>query len=90
MQFLDNLWDKQEGKCAITGEPLLLQLGKNKALPNKCSIDRINNSRGYNKDNVWFVAWWVNSMKSDMPLEVFAERIRKLADNLDKVDKKIK
>jgi hypothetical protein len=83
-KFLINLYNKQEGKCAISGEPLLLQHGKNRPLPGKCSLDRINSENGYTRQNVWFVAWWVNQMKMDMPMDVFKARIKLLSEVFNK------
>lgn len=76
IKFLKTLYEKQNGKCAITGVPLELEIGTNKPNPNKCSLDRIDSSRGYNHRNVWFVAWWVNAMKSDMDMKTFLNRVR--------------
>jgi hypothetical protein len=82
VSFLKELYDKQTGKCAITGVPLELEIGTTKPNPNKCSLDRIDSNRGYYKSNVWFVAWWVNAMKSDMNMNTFQDRIRILNSSL--------
>jgi hypothetical protein len=74
--FLKKLYEKQNGKCAISGMPLELQIGTGKPNPNKCSVDRIDSNRGYNHRNVWLVCWWVNQMKMDMSMETFNERIK--------------
>jgi len=76
ISFLKKLYEKQKGKCAISGVPLELQVGTGKPNPNKCSLDRINSDNGYTPQNVWLVAWWVNAMKSDMTMETFKERIK--------------
>ena len=80
--FLKELYEKQDGKCAITGVTLELEIGTKKPKPNKCSLDRIDSNRGYYKSNVWFVAWWVNAMKSDMTMDTFQDRIRILNSSL--------
>jgi hypothetical protein len=82
--FLKNLYEKQNGKCAISGMPLELQIGTKKPNPNKCSVDRINSNRGYNHRNVWLVCWWVNQMKMDMTMDVFKERINILYESQNK------
>ncbi len=33
--------------------------------PHAPSLDRIDNSRGYTKDNVWIISWKVNALKND-------------------------
>jgi len=82
--FLKKLYKKQNGKCAISGMPLELQLGVGKPNPNKCSIDRIDSNRGYNHRNVWLVCWWVNQMKMDTPMDSFKERIKILHEAQNK------
>jgi hypothetical protein len=74
--FLKKLYEKQNGKCAISGMPLELQTGTGKPNPNKCSVDRIDSNRGYNHRNVWLVCWWVNQMKMNTSMETFNERIK--------------
>lgn len=81
--FLKKLYNKQNGKCAITGIPLELQFGVGRPLPNKCSLDRIDSSRGYNHRNVWMVCWWVNQMKMDMTMAEFKERAKILSTSFD-------
>jgi hypothetical protein len=82
--FLKKLYEKQNGKCAISGMPLELQFGVGKPNPNKCSVDRIDSNRGYNHRNVWLVCWWVNQMKMDMSMEMFKERINILYEAQNK------
>jgi len=52
--FLCNLWDKQNGLCAITGLPLIIPTETNngKANPYSPSIDRINSRLSYTPENV--------------------------------------
>ena len=37
--------------------------------PNKPSIDRVDSSKGYTKDNVVIVSWRVNDLKADASLK---------------------
>jgi len=78
ISHLKFLYDKQKGKCAISGCDLELKLGINNPLPNLCSVDRINSSNGYTKQNMWLVAWWVNQMKFDTDLNTFKENIKQI------------
>ncbi len=62
---LKEIWDKQNGVCPFTGWSLLLPPrahGWQKApvLRNRASVDRIDNAKGYSKDNIRFVALIVN------------------------------
>lgn len=50
------------GTCEVTGIPFDLTGGERK--PHTPSIDRIDPSRGYTKDNVQLVVWIYNAAKS--------------------------
>lgn len=78
-EFLKQQYDKQEGVCAVSGEPLELAVGARANNANKCSPDRRNSNKGYEPSNVWLVCWWVNQMKLDMPMITFWKRIDILA-----------
>lgn len=79
IDFLKAQYSKQEGLCAVSGEPLELAIGSKATNGNKCSPDRRNSNRGYEPGNVWLVCWWVNQMKMDMPMITFWRRIDILA-----------
>jgi hypothetical protein len=53
-KYLKELFDKQKGLCAITKIPMKLKFNSNKGkkTPIQCSVDRIDNSKDYSKDNV--------------------------------------
>ncbi|QCJ45474.1 hypothetical protein FAY30_26405 (plasmid) [Bacillus sp. S3] len=53
------LFEKSNGLCAITKEPMLLNVGDERSL----SIDRINNNLGYIKGNIQLVQETVNMVK---------------------------
>jgi len=64
-EYLESLFDEQNGKCGITGIVI--------KLPNKnddtkiyetASLDRINNKLGYIKNNVRWVVLGINYMKN--------------------------
>jgi hypothetical protein len=65
---LKNQWDLQKGLCPYTG--LSLELPNHKSnFSNrlaKASLDRIDSSLGYIKDNIQFVSCYVNLMKSNL------------------------
>jgi len=69
-KYLKELWDTQDGKCAITGLPMILDTATGSATkkipkhPNKASVDRIDSKLPYTKDNIQFVCMCVNYMKS--------------------------
>jgi hypothetical protein len=71
-EFCKELLDKSDYKCAVTGLQMTLDsANRKKANAFKCSLDRINSDKGYTVDNVRFVCWAVNQMKSDRTDEEF-------------------
>lgn len=78
MEFLKDRFEKQNGVCAVSNEPMSLTIGTKSTNSNKCSPDRKNSNKGYTPDNIWFVTWWVNAMKMDMPMITFWKRIKTL------------
>lgn len=69
LDFLKNLWKKQNGKCPYTNIPMILAdtpISKNRSLK-AASLDRIDSSQGYIKDNVEFVCRFVNLGKNTFP-----------------------
>jgi hypothetical protein len=82
-QFLIELRDKQDNKCALTGWPLdwdHTKSGKRVCPFNRASIDRIDSSGGYTKDNVQLLADMVNRVKSNYSQEQFIEMCSKVAE----------
>lgn len=79
IDFLINQYEKQKGLCAISQDPMTLTSGIKRKNVTKCSPDRKNSNKGYTPDNVWFVSWWVNCMKMDMPMITFWQRVDTLA-----------
>ena len=64
---------KIPGRCPVLGIPL--EWSKGQRTDNTPSIDRIDNGRGYVKDNVIIVSWRANRLKSDATIE----ELRRLA-----------
>ena len=76
-EFLQELWNKQKGLCALSGIPMTYELDSGRTFTN-VSIDRINTNLGYTQDNIQLVCMAVNQMKSDMSLQelyMFCESI---------------
>jgi hypothetical protein len=73
-EYLVELWNKQTGRCAVSGIEMQTQSGtlKNKN-PYRASLDRINNEKGYVKGNVRFTTHWVNNAKSTWPENIFED-----------------
>jgi hypothetical protein len=64
------LWDRQIGRCALSGWQLTTKLGSGN-VPTNCSIDRIDPSQGYVLGNVQLVCRAVNVAKSDLAPDMF-------------------
>ena len=78
-EFLHELFHKQKSRSAISGRELLMpdKKGKGTGL-SQCvsdnrdliaSLDRIDSSKGYTKDNVWWISRRENSCKMDLSIE---------------------
>lgn len=68
LEYLQELWDSQNGLCALTGIKMTHTILEGKLKTNG-SIDKINPSLGYTKSNIQFVCNAANMMKSDMSIE---------------------
>lgn len=67
-EYLRYLWDKQNGKCALTGIDMTYTFYEGRINTN-LSVDRIDSTKGYTKDNVQLVCMAVNQMKNDLTYE---------------------
>ena len=70
IDYLCNLWDKQNGLCAITGWEMTMRLADGVVSTN-ASIDRINSEIGYVTGNVQLVCRCVNVAKHDLTMSEF-------------------
>lgn len=69
---IEYLWDlflKQDRKCALSGLPLKFPLGKRDTFT--ASLDRIDNSKGYIQGNVQWLHKDINKMKNTHDQEYF-------------------
>ena len=61
-------WEKQKGICPYTGWRLTLpekSSSKLRKAPDRASLDRIDSSKGYTKDNIQFVSLMAQYAKHD-------------------------
>lgn len=86
--FLMELFERQGGKCALSGLSMLTNTHRDecpentRCNPNKLSIDRIDSTIGYTEDNVQLLRWTANSMKMDRNFAEYKEEIRAQYDHL--------
>lgn len=73
--FIVEMWEKQNGKCALTQIEFLIPQERTggKASPFAPSIDRIDSSKGYEKDNVRLVCVAVNYALNEFGEEIFKQ-----------------
>lgn len=62
MEFIKNLYDKQSGKCYWLGIELDIT---GKDILRKPSLDRLDNSRGYFRDNIVITTIFANTGRRD-------------------------
>ena len=72
---LDHKWIEGKlkiGLCEATGLPLLIEINGGKGHRNNSfspSLERVDNSKGYTKNNVQVVCWIYNRAKGAFPIE---------------------
>lgn len=79
IDFLCELYDAQQGLCALTGWPMTMVLGKG-VISTNCSIDRIDSNIGYTENNIQLVCRAVNIAKHDLPQKFFVSMCQHIVD----------
>lgn len=87
-EFLTELFYSQEEKCALTGMPLQLRQTSGD-FDFSASLDRIDSSKGYTKDNVQWVHKIVNRMKSDYDQDEFIAICKSIVSKNDDLGVKV-
>lgn len=82
IQDVWEIYEKQNRKCALSGIPIAF--GKINS-ETTASLDRIDSSRGYVKDNVQWVHKDVNIMKNVFSVEYFLEMCTNVVSTIGKV-----
>lgn len=79
---LVEIWNRQQGKCAVSGLNLTHHRGAHgKKMPLNASIDRINNSEHYIPGNVQLVCYQVNVMRHTLDVGEFEWWIRTIYEH---------
>jgi len=79
IEFILELYKEQEGLCALTGWPIGWS---EKGLTSTVSIDRIDSSEGYLKENVQLLHKDVNMAKQQYNQDYFIEMCVSVADKV--------
>jgi hypothetical protein len=74
-----NLFKKQNGQCALSGLPLVLNETVKRSKFITASLDRIDSNKGYERGNVQWVHKDVNKMKNTFEQGYFVELCRKIS-----------
>ena len=78
IEYLWELFQKQNGKCALTGIDLDMNSPHD---PHTASLDRIDGTKGYTEDNVQWVHKHINRMKSIFDEQYYIEMCRKVTEH---------
>jgi len=85
--YLQRLWEAQEGRCHWLGIELDLSLPKNH--PRKATLERLNPSQGYETGNVVWASSFANRGRVDFPADefrIFLERFIEAPQRLTEED----
>lgn len=77
-KFLWELYEKQNRRCALSGEPIKFPQTNRQRHLGTASLDRIDSSKGYIKINVQWVHKDINNLKMEFPQKNFIEWCRKV------------
>lgn len=81
---IEELWDlflRQDRRCALTGQEIVLSAGK-KLGKSTASLDRIDSKIGYNTDNVQWIHKDINIIKGDFSQEYFIKLCHLITNRL--------
>lgn len=86
-EFLLDLWEKQDGKCAITNLPMTY-INDNGRIYTNVSIDQKEPNKGYTFENTQLVCMAVNQLKSDLSMNEMLLICEAVVNNASKWNKK--
>ena len=82
IEYAWKLFCEQDGKCSISGLPIVLNKGYASRKNNQtASLDRVDSDKGYVTGNVTWVYKTINFMKLDLPLSEFISFCKAVAAN---------
>lgn len=86
IDYLRELWCKQNGLCAISNIPMTYIFNSGRT-PTNLSVDRIDSKKPYTKDNIQLVCMAVNQMKSDLDNATFYRFCEAVVENASQWNK---
>jgi hypothetical protein len=84
VDFLLDLYEKQEGKCYFSQELLSEKIGD----PNRVSLDRLDPNKGYTQGNVALVCWKINDCKRSLSEEEFIKMCEGVVKNVQRLSER--
>ena len=78
-EYTEKLYDEQGGVCAISGLEMACKTHDIYSL----SIDRIDSSKGYTKENIQLVCSIINRMKNEYSMELFMNECKNVYNNMN-------
>ena len=79
LDYIKELWNKQNGICALSGIPMTYLL-KEGRIPTNISIDKIDRTKGYTIGNIQLVCMACNQIKSDLTEEEMYNFCKKIVE----------
>jgi hypothetical protein len=76
-----DLFERQDGRCALTGLPLVMPRRFKEYDGGTAALDRRDNTRGYTLDNVQWIHKDVNMMKNKFDQGYFISMCRRVAEH---------
>ena len=87
--LLLEIWNKQEGRCAISNMPMTCRAKKGEKFPYNASIDciiPISRGGSYDAGNIHLVCTALNALMRDFPKEDFIKLCQGVAETQNKKD----
>jgi hypothetical protein len=84
VEDLFEIYNRQNGKCALTGVKLTCHRSVEYHNPTNASLDRIKAGGEYSKDNLQLVCSAVNKFRHNLTIKEFIEWCRKVVEYNDK------
>jgi hypothetical protein len=87
ISFIEDLWSKQRGKCFWFNIDMSLDKVSKRYSRNplKVTIDRLDNSKGYTRDNIVLCSYAANCGRANCTVKDWEKIIKLIKDGLSKI-----